>query len=59
MPQYLELIDARSGNLNCPISQKYMNVEFEVLTAIIMKSSIFWDITPCIQLRNNRRFGGT
>jgi hypothetical protein len=29
-------------------------VRFEV-----MKSSFFWDITPCIQLRVNRRFGGT
>jgi hypothetical protein len=24
-----------------------------------MKSSIFWDITPCSPLRFNRRFGGT
>jgi hypothetical protein len=22
-------------------------MEFEVLTAVIMKSSVFWDITPC------------
>jgi hypothetical protein len=25
----------------------YMNVEFEVLTAVVMMSTIFWDITPC------------
>jgi hypothetical protein len=24
-----------------------------------MKSSIFWDITPCTPLKINRRFGGT
>jgi hypothetical protein len=29
---------------------------FEVLTAAIMKSSIFWDITPCSPLKVNRRF---
>jgi hypothetical protein len=34
-------------------------VGFEVLTAVIMKSTIFWDITPCSLLRVNRRFGGT
>jgi hypothetical protein len=36
-------------------------VGFEVLTAVVMKSSIFWDITPCTcsPLKVNRRFGGT
>jgi hypothetical protein len=32
---------------------------FEVLTAVFMKNAIFWDITPCIPLKINRRFGGT
>jgi hypothetical protein len=32
---------------------------FEVLTVVVMKSSIFWDITPCSLLKVNRRFGGT
>jgi hypothetical protein len=31
----------------------------EVLTAVVMKSTIFWDITPSSPLRANRRFGGT
>jgi hypothetical protein len=31
----------------------------EVLTAMIVKSSIFWDITPCSPLKDNRRFRGT
>jgi hypothetical protein len=36
-----------------------INVEFEVLTAVVMRSSIFWDITPRSPLKVNRRFGGT
>jgi hypothetical protein len=32
---------------------------FEVLTAVVTKSSIFWDITPCSPLKVKRRFGGT
>jgi hypothetical protein len=34
------------------------HVGFEVLTAVFMKSSIYWDITPCTPLKVNRRFGG-
>jgi hypothetical protein len=29
-----------------PIEENYIG--FEVLTAVVMKSSIFWDISPCI-----------
>jgi hypothetical protein len=36
-----------------------LHVGFEVLTAVNMKSIIFWDITPCSPLGVNRRFGGT
>jgi hypothetical protein len=32
---------------------------FEVLRAVAMKSSIFWDITMCSLQKVNRRFGGT
>jgi hypothetical protein len=32
---------------------------FEVLTAVVMKSSVFWDITPCSPLKVNQRFRGT
>jgi hypothetical protein len=32
---------------------------FVVLTAVVMKSSIFWDITLCSPLKVNRHFGGT
>jgi hypothetical protein len=34
------------------------HVGFEVLTAVVMKSIIFWDIMPCSSLSVNRRFGG-
>jgi hypothetical protein len=34
-------------------------IGFEVLTAAVMKSTIFWDITPCSSLKVNRRFGAT
>jgi hypothetical protein len=29
------------------------SVGFEVLTAVVMKSTIFWDITPCCSLSVN------
>jgi hypothetical protein len=31
----------------------------EIFTAVIMKSSIFWDITACNPLKVNGHFGGT
>jgi hypothetical protein len=31
----------------------------EVLVAVVMKSCIFWDMTPCSPLKINRRFRGT
>jgi hypothetical protein len=30
----------------------------EVLTTVVMKSTIFWDITPSSPLKVKRRFGG-
>jgi hypothetical protein len=30
-------------------------VRFQVLTAVVMKSSIFWDITPCSPLKFDQR----
>jgi hypothetical protein len=37
----------------------YIFVGFEVLTAVVMKRTVFWDITTCNPLKVNRRFGGT
>jgi hypothetical protein len=35
------------------------DVGFEDLTVVVMKNSIFWDITPCDPVKANRRFGRT
>jgi hypothetical protein len=32
---------------------KILTVGFEVLTAVVMKSYIFWDIKPCSPLKGN------
>jgi hypothetical protein len=34
-------------------------VGFEVFTAVLKKSSVFWDIMPCSPLKVRRRFRGT
>jgi hypothetical protein len=34
-------------------------VGFEVLTAVVIKSPVFWDITPCSPFTVNRRLGRT
>jgi phosphatidylserine synthase len=34
-------------------------VGFEAPAAVVMNSSVFWDITPCSPLKVNRRFVGT
>jgi hypothetical protein len=38
--------------------QRACTVEFEVFTAVVMKSIIFWVMTPCSLFSCNRRFGG-
>jgi hypothetical protein len=40
------------------IPNKLRNVGFQTLTAVIMKSTIFWDITPCSPLKVKGRFRG-
>jgi hypothetical protein len=37
----------------------YLCEGFDVFTAVVLKSIIFWDMTPCSPLWFNRRFGGT
>jgi hypothetical protein len=37
----------------------FYDVGFEVLTAVVIKSIIFWDMTLCSPLSFNRRFSGT
>jgi hypothetical protein len=34
------------------------NVGYEIITAKVVKGTIFWATTPCSPLKINRRFGG-
>jgi hypothetical protein len=34
-------------------------VRFEVVTAVTVKISVFWDMTPCCMTETYRYFGGT
>jgi hypothetical protein len=43
----------------CGLFDGVFTVGFEVLTAVIMKSFIFWTITPCSPAETKRRLGGT
>jgi hypothetical protein len=45
-------------NLNV-FREKLNQMALEVLTAVVMKSTVLWDITPCSALKSNRRFRGT
>jgi hypothetical protein len=38
--------------------QNSQKLRFEVLTAVVMNSSIFWDVMLCSWLKVSRRFGG-
>jgi hypothetical protein len=42
-----------------PLSNQLFFVGNEVLTTVVKKSSIFWDITLCSLSKVNRRFEGT
>jgi hypothetical protein len=39
------------------IKKSYYFVGLEILTAVVMNSSISWDVTPCSSLKVNRCFG--
>jgi hypothetical protein len=38
---------------------KSTSIVFEILTVVVIKSSVFWDITPCSPFKVNQHFGGT
>jgi hypothetical protein len=40
-------------------NKSYENGRFEVLAVVVMKRTVFWDITLCSPLKVNRCFGGT
>jgi hypothetical protein len=35
---------------------EFLNVRFQVLTAVGMKVSVFWDVAPCSHVEVDRRF---
>jgi hypothetical protein len=37
--------------LPCSVIAKEQSVEYEVLTAVVVESSIFWDVTPCKKVK--------
>jgi hypothetical protein len=45
--------------ISCPVIRTVSSVGFEFLTAVVMKSSVIWDITPCSPSKGNRYCGGT
>jgi hypothetical protein len=42
-----------------PLPNLVFLVGFDVLTAAVMKSTVFWYITPCSPMKVNERFRGT
>jgi hypothetical protein len=47
-------------NAYCSIPYIYIEfIGFEVLTSVIMKNTVFWDMTPCSPVVVHRRFGRT
>jgi hypothetical protein len=47
----------RGGDIVTTAMDMKKIVGFEVLTAVVRKSIIFWDITPCSPLKVNRYIG--
>jgi hypothetical protein len=55
----LELMNYKSNAiLNLQFQINFRLTGFEVLTAVAMNTSFFWNIMPCSQVKVNRRFGG-
>jgi hypothetical protein len=47
-----------SKSKTCLLRYCTPKVRVDCLTAVVMNSTIFWDITPCSTLKVNRHFGG-
>jgi hypothetical protein len=61
IPSFLKQVTTPTSSVSSPqlerAVEKYLG--FEVLRAVTMKSTLFWDTTLCRPLKDNRRFGGT
>jgi hypothetical protein len=49
----------KTSKLKCDASDKEEYVGFEVITGVVMKGYIFWDMTPCSPLKINQHLGNT
>jgi hypothetical protein len=45
-------------SLDVKTGDSLLHVGTDVLIAVVMKRSIFWNITPCSLQKVNRHFGG-
>jgi hypothetical protein len=55
-----KIVAVSSSQTLVPVYQTVRcHVGSEVLTAVVMNSSLLWDITPCSPLKVNQRFEGT
>jgi hypothetical protein len=41
-------------NMELSVEKQECSFEFEVLTAVYVKGSLFWDMTPCSLVRSQR-----
>jgi hypothetical protein len=41
------------------VNHRKVLVPNKILTSVVTRNTIFWNITPCSPLKVNRRFGGT
>lgn len=54
-----QLVVSQGGLYYTGFIQQQYTVQFEDLTVVVMKNSVFWDVTPCSLLKDNQHFGGT
>jgi hypothetical protein len=63
LTSWTPIVPKRINTISTFFCKTFLNLtqlyaESEVLEALVMKGTIFWDITPCDPLKVNRRFGG-
>jgi hypothetical protein len=63
--EFLQLLNVRNNKIykiaeivyTSKMEESFHALGCEVLTAVVMKSNIFWDLTPYSPLKVNRSFG--
>lgn len=46
------------ADFQCSLNNMSGELGFEVLTVLVVKSSILWDVMPCTPVKVNQCFGG-